>query len=559
MTAPRRLTGLSPGTGQRLAPAFAALVALALLAATFQLGFEKNLVRTIAPEEWGRYLFAISSAITKLKFDIGWFASSEYVEGALQQGGLTANPDHIKALGKTFPQNLKDPEILQSAIDKAWAVPYAPSNRPEAAGYYSGLRGAMGDDVGLSTYTVLAFVLFGRQISSLYFLYFAILTASMLLYLMSHGRNAAAMTVLALVMMVFYLVASSDMISFTRSISYRAGQSGLDFKDPRFLSTLAFLPIVHIVVWWLSPQRPFRAFDLAILACQAVILAFAIQVRSSTQWAVIGLGLVWLFAAVHARWRRHLPLAALREPTRSYSLVTVATCVFILGAGYLLPVLAAHPVYKLQGDRLSHPLWRSVYYGLQMNPDWMPKYGARADGVEGDDMPVVAVKKYIASLPADQQGQYLVRGYPTMQALEKFSRIMFLELLREDPGFVLETYLVFQRRIFIRMTYLFYGVLARSVATWQILALSGAMLGLVLLTFAERDTLRLLASLLPVAALFAVLAVLPNWIISVADILMVDHFCWSLILVVTSIALIGVALARLLVPGLSHSGRALAF
>jgi hypothetical protein len=527
-----------------LAAGVAGLLALAFLVATFQLGFEKNLVRTIAPEEWGRYLFAISSAITELKSGIGWFASSEYVEGALQQGGLTADPSLLKPLGLQFPENLKHPQVLQNALEKAWAVPHAPSNRPEAGGYYNNLRGAMGDDAGLSTYTVLGFVLFGRHIASLYYLYFAVLAASMLLYALSHGRSVAAVTGLALAVMGLYLVASSDVVNFTRTIGYFAGQSGLDIKDPRFLSTLALVPVVHIVAWWLSPGRPFGAFDLVVLAGQAAILAFAIHIRASAQWTVIGLGVLWLVVAADVRWRQRLPWSALMTRGRSYSLVTLATCAIVLGMGHVVPLLAAHPLYKLQGDRVAHPFWRGVYYSLQDNPDWTAKYSATVDGASGDEMPVVAVKKAIAKLPPDQQRRYLVRGYPTMVALEKFSRSLFFHLLRQDPRFIYRTYFVFRRMLIGDRIGFFYQLQRETTTMWQILALSGAMLALVVAAVTERSTVPFLASFAAVAGFFSLVALLPNWLVSVENTLMMDHFCWALTFLAALAALAGVIVAR---------------
>jgi hypothetical protein len=526
----------------RFAASLAGLIALAFLAATFQVGFNKDLVKTITPEEWGRYLFGISAAITELKFGIGWFASSEYVEGALQQGGLTADPTWLKPLGVDFPENLKDPQVLQSALEKAWAMPHA-TNKPEAEGYYNALRGASGDDVGLSTYTILGFLLFGRDLPALYYLYFAMIAASMLLYTLSHGRSIAAMTVLALGMMALYVIAASDLVNYLRKVGYFAGQSGLDFKDPRYLSTLALIPTLHIIVGWLRPQHRFRALDFATLAGQSVILTFAIHVRASTQWIVIALALFWLVLIGRVWWRSS---ATLVQSGRSLSLIAVGMIVLILAMGHFVAVLMAHPLYKLQGDLLTHPFWRGVYYSMQDNYDWAAKYGATVDGATGDDMPVVAVKKAIAKLPADQQRQYLGRhGYPTMAALEKFSKALFFDLLRQDPKFVYDTYFVARYQLLIDRMGFFYGSLRQTTSPWQAAALVGALLILIWVASSQRGTLVLLASFTGIAASFAVLACLPNWLVSVEEGLMVDHFSWGLIFAFASIALVGVTLAGL--------------
>src|SRR5262249_24378319 len=114
-------------------------------------------------------------------------------------------------------------------------------------------------------------------------------------------------------------------------------------------------------------------------------------IRASTQWAFVALGLVWLVAVVQAWRRERHPLSTLLRVDRSYSIFAVGACAFVLGMGYLLPTLMVHPLYKLQGDRLVHPFWRSMYYSLQANPYWGQKYGATVDGASGDEMPVFAV------------------------------------------------------------------------------------------------------------------------------------------------------------------------
>jgi hypothetical protein len=448
-------------------------------------------------------------------------------------------------LGFTFPENLKDSALMQSALEKAWAMPHPPIITPDARGYYAVLRGAMGDDVGLSTYSVLSFELFGRRVSSLYYSYFGVIAISILLYVLSHWRSAAAMTALALAMMALYVVASSDLINFTRKIGYFAGQSGLDLKDPRFLSTLALFPVLHIAVGWLRPQHRFGALDLVTLAGQAAILAFAVHVRASTQWVLIALALLWLVVVGLAWYRERRWSAALLQPGSSFSLIGVSTIVLIVATGHFTAMLVAHPLYKLHGDRLTHPFWRGMYYSLQDNPDWAAKYGATVDGVTGDEMPVVAVKKVIAKLPAEQQRQYMGRyDYPTMEALEKFSKMLFFDLVKNDPKFIYDTYFVARYRLLEGRLRFFYGSLRQTTGAWQMAGLVGSMFVLALVSSGERKRLALLAAFTGIAAVFGFISVLPNWLVSVEENVMIDHFVWAITFGLAATTLIAAVLMR---------------
>src|SRR3954465_15301401 len=49
--------------GRHFAASLAGLIAIVLLAATFKIGVDKDLDKTITPHEWGRYNFAIAAAI----------------------------------------------------------------------------------------------------------------------------------------------------------------------------------------------------------------------------------------------------------------------------------------------------------------------------------------------------------------------------------------------------------------------------------------------------------------------------------------------------------------
>ena len=100
---------------------FLAVAAFALLGLIFRVGFEKNLVRTVTPNEWGRTLYGVAAAITQHRFHVGWFAVDTEIEAELQRDGLTGNPQLLTQIGLKFPTTYKTlRSSKQRSIKRSW-------------------------------------------------------------------------------------------------------------------------------------------------------------------------------------------------------------------------------------------------------------------------------------------------------------------------------------------------------------------------------------------------------------------------------------------------------
>jgi len=482
--------------------------------------FEKKLVGTITPHEWGRYLFGLGAAITKSKYGIGGFVAEDYVELALMQGGLSDRPLELDSLGVSFPNNLRDPCLLQSALESAHdLVMEPPANAPDRDGRYSRLHGSHGSEVGLATYTRLSFLLFGFNLSSLSLMYFAICTLSLVLFTVGHWRNEPAMLVLAAFMVAYYTLISSPLIDFNQ----------LDVKDPRFLSTLAAIPALHILVYWLGWNRVLNRMDHATLVAQCLLVALVLHVRGSALWVVAALSLSWLLLAAFAwlRGRLHFRDAlAMKSPL---SLFALGALLISVVAVFLITKAVAPPLYSAHGEILRHTFWHGMFYGLQAHPEWEKKYGESVEGASDDAMPLVATKIAIRKLPAQDQRQYLDRdGWPTREAVERFSRILFFEKVRDDPEFIAYTFFVIRPLRMAETSHDFYESLFQRISRANIVILVGALIliGAVAAARSQSDELFIMTTLFAVG--FALVAWLPNWLVAFNKLVMADHFLWGL-------------------------------
>src|SRR5262249_28594356 len=146
------------------------------LFASYRIGIERGFPDTIGPGAWGRMLFAVGAAIAQMKHEGYGYTVPGAIETILYNSGLTSEERVLASLAVKFPDNLRNPVLIDAAIEKAvrFEAPINPDH---------GVRGSGGDDIGLVDYARLSFGLFGYKLRSFYFTYFAILGISAFAFL----------------------------------------------------------------------------------------------------------------------------------------------------------------------------------------------------------------------------------------------------------------------------------------------------------------------------------------------------------------------------------------
>ncbi len=533
----------APGRGGKawLASCSAFAVALLLLGAMLWTLFEKNLVDTVTQQGWSRQLYAISAALTKLRFGIGGAAIDQRLLATLIRGGLTSQAEQLPDV--PYPDNLRDAKLLQSALLRAQTIDLPPPAPANAKGDYIDLIGFSGEDIGLGTYNYLAFRVFGVNIRALTYFYFVILTVSLVLYGIGHWRSVGAMAAAVAMTLALYMVVCADFVNFVGSSAFFSG-SGIDVKDPRFLCTIAAIPVLHLIVMWTRPRYRLGPLDYIVVAIQAAIFAFALQIRSPVIWAALALSAFWLIGAALAL-RRGRSLRSLWEWRRSRSALMPVVALAILLSGQVLAAASLHPVYRVQGDVPRHMFWQGLLSSLQLEPEWDKKYGPSVNGATDDAMPAEVAHIAIMKLPPDERPQYLNRDGSTKRtALEKFTRAAFFDLLRNDPKFVAHTFFIDKPARAWRSEQQFFGGLFNRLPIWNALIPAAAVLFLVVLAAWQADAL---ATLLPTAGVipfFIAVAWLPNWLVITNPMVMIDSFVWTVFFLVLSLVIAAAAAIR---------------
>ena len=541
--ATREGSAAAPGRDRKawLASCCAFAVALLLLGAMLWTLFEKNLVDTMTQQGFNRQLYGISAALTKLRFGIGGAAVDQRLLATLIRSGLTSQPE--LAPGVRYPDNLRDTALLQSVLLRAQTIDLPPPAPANAKGDYIDLIGFSGEDTGLGTYDYLAFRVFGVNVPALTYFYFVIVTASLLLYGIGHWRSVGAMAAVVAVTLALYVVVCADFVNFLGSSAFFSG-AGIDVKDPRFLGAIAAIPVLHLIVMWTRPHYRLGPLDYAVVAMQAAIFAFALQIRSPVVWAVLALSAFWLIAAALAL-RHGRSLRSFWDWRQSRAAPVPIVVLAVLLSAQLLAAATLHPVYRAQGDVPRHMFWQGLLSSLQLEPEWDKKYGASVNGATDDAMPAQVARIAIMKLPPGERQQYLNRDGATKRtALEKFSRIAFFDILWKDPKFVAHTFFIDKPERAWLSEQQFFGGLFSGLPIWNALIPAAAFLILVVLVASNADAL---ATLLPTAAVipfFIVVAWLPNWLVILNPMVMIDNFVWIVFFLALSVVIAAAAAIR---------------
>jgi hypothetical protein len=483
------------------------------LFSAFRLGLDRGFEHTISAEAYGRIGFATCAAITDLAHHgPGGYVCNHVVETVLTYAGLTADEQALAALSTKYPDNLRDQTLIDNAIKKAVLFPITPA--------HTQIRGAGSDDIGMVDFVKLAFTLFGYNLLSLYLTYFTLFSASVWAFFRGFGDRPAYLATLAVAVLAHLALVSSAIFDFT---PYTFGT----VTNPRFLSAIATIPGLHIAFSMMSNTR----IDLhraILVAFQASIVVFAISIRAVAIWVPFGLTILGT-----ALWLSR------RSPWSLWPL-GILLGIWVVHAVYITQIL--NPIYTQMGGTGSHTLWHSIYYSLQVHPDWKTKYGESHRHATGDNQPWAGAELYLTRHPIQKKGDiplYFDDGYPNYSGMEKYVRAAFCEFARSDPMFVVETFLIYKPRELLLATgkYFIDALYLRGVAIWVWYALVVVLIGFFAGHRAELIELAKASSLV-IGALFASIVPLLITVPMISDNLFVLLICTGLWIVLLCAVLV---------------------
>ena len=129
--------------------------------------------------------------------------------------------------------------------------------------------------------------------------------------------------------------------------------------------------------------------------------------------------------------------------------------------------------------------------------------------------------------------------------LEKFSQIAFFDILRNDPKFVAHTFFIDKPARAWLSEQQFFGGLFSGLPIWNALVPAAVVIVLAFLVAWDADALRTLLPTAGVIPLFIVVTWLPNWLVVLNPMVMIDNFVWIVVfLVLLALVIAAAAIVR---------------
>lgn len=333
-------------------------------------------------------------------------------------------PDHDFNNFANF-YRLNDPAFLQRAFD---AVKHIPGHLAHYSIFSSEFVSVNMEDLGLADFYTLAFMIFGVLPTAMYNFYFLIFSISILLFLSAYKRHLLPLMLLAIVISIFPIFFFSNFFSISLP----------SVNANRFMSSLGFVPILHVVCMMFRTEKLDKK-QIVFLICQGLIFAFAVSIRRTASWQLIALLMLAGFVAFKIFWPyrkkffklEHLRL--LQQPFLASTLIFVIT----VSSYQALQNKMLNPIYNTDCAPNGHAIWHSAFLGLQMHPDW-PKYLKAGDTAFGDGAAFSTfenyMKKYGLNYICPMTNEYLYRLH------EYVIRHKLLNFLAKHKMFALELY-----------------------------------------------------------------------------------------------------------------------
>src|ERR1700730_3424998 len=196
------------------------------------------------------------------------------------------------------------------------------------------------EDLGYADFYNIAFRLFGFSAFSTHWLYVSIISTSFILFTITFFRENLAIASLTLGVSALFLESSSIFSELMPS-----------FAANRFLSTLALIPLLHLIHTILR-VGPLRWAEIGVLIGQILIVSFAISARSSAQWCLFAL-VFSSVAVVLMRSRTGVPRLNGQDIRRFAARLAATPCVGRIGTSaaiVLVVTVGVDVVRNLQFD-----------------------------------------------------------------------------------------------------------------------------------------------------------------------------------------------------------------
>jgi len=425
---------------------------------------------------WGptHDIWSAAIAISQIRFGLSGELAYREVEHAIANE-VTSSGDSFRVIDAETRLRDANPMCITRGFQSAAALAKKDLAIPPSK---DGYVGDWAEDIGYADFYNLAFRLFGFNAYATHYLYFLLLTVSFVIFGLAFFRDTVAIGTLTLSLTAFFLLSASSFFNYVIP----------SFAANRFLSTLAMIPLLHVVMTMLRRGALVRVIPVS-LAFQSLIMSFAIAARGSAAWCLLAVGAT-AATIVFLRWRRRRAEVTSSSKLRRREWLTKASShpvvitVTIVGVVFMVYSSIRNTWIDdryFQDDNYPHHLvWHSAYLGLAFNPDWKAERPQYSDVPADGDSAGFALfqhamrKQGIPSVSTNKElyHQYYLRARP----YEAFIRNQYLTFLSEHPLYGLELFFYYKPLALYKI--LVYEAAGTATASWLLAVCSLALASL---------------------------------------------------------------------------------
>lgn len=243
----------------------------------------------VIPSAVSEHAWAISVAMSDMLHHLnrGYMFYPEIFE-TLSKNGMSSEPIYLKNIEKPYPDNVRDPLLMQNAIEKAKDLKI---NHNKKSLKYRDIRPMVYSDIGFIDYYKAAFKIFGFKLSAPYHFFYVLLALTFSLYMIGFRENLALQIFGIITLSAYFLI-----LLFIKEYNNIELETPFNF---RALSILGILPTLHILFLTLK-NEPFKMGDTLCLIFQCLFIAFLIAARSSGLW--MGIAFILLIMKEQFFW-----------------------------------------------------------------------------------------------------------------------------------------------------------------------------------------------------------------------------------------------------------------
>lgn len=356
-------------------------------------------IKGAIPEPVGLTILPIAIAITELETDENGYAGYNHVWHSLTQ--QKSFIDYVKSEKKSIPYN----------IDLTQGVLAAQSQNSNSKFYLDR------EDIGIVDYYKLSFTLFGYNTDGFIYLYYLLLTVSLIIYTTRFFNNFDKLNYL-----VGFMISHWVVISVLPII----GNDLLTVYNRRSLPILSIIPTIYIVIS-IFENRKLNTLGLIMLITQIGILMFVFHSRSSTSFQFL---FIYTSFFILFLLRKKIKFNYCLVKKSAILSVFIVSLAILLLKGYMY--IAKHPQYSNYMD--GHLFWHPAYLGLSSHPESVNKYGISLNDHVSFDLVKARSKERFNT--EDWEG---IGGYSLFEDILKAE---YLSILKNDPVYVLKNYAI---------------------------------------------------------------------------------------------------------------------